>query len=143
MFFFGNRKITAVLAAFIFLGLFGWFWRHRESVPFVSQPLSLAAAPFEYGTSRLAEGIHTGVDIIDGSLTRWQENENLKTENGTLKAEQAQYNELLAENTRLRSMLGFKAGYRRGKALQRVDVALGVDSIRPNCQEILDNCKGD
>ncbi len=111
MFFFGNRKITAVLAAFIFLGLFGWFWRHRESVPFVSQPLSLAAAPFEYGTSRLAQGIHTGVDIIDGSLTRWQENENLKTENGTLKAEQAQYNELLAENTRLRSMLGFKAGY--------------------------------
>lgn len=33
---------------------------------------------------------------------------------------------------------GFKAGLRRGKALQRVDVAPGVDSIRQNAAGVAD-----
>lgn len=111
MFFFGKRKIGLAMVIFAFMGLCGWFWRHRESVPFVSQPLSTAAAPFEYGVSRAAFQVRTGVAIIDEALSGWQEMEMLRQENGALRAEQTAYSEILAENIRLRRLAGFKQGY--------------------------------
>ena len=47
--FFDRKKIVFAILLFIFAGACGWFWRHREYIPFVSQPLSTGAAPFEYG----------------------------------------------------------------------------------------------
>lgn len=111
MFFFGKRKILLVMASFVFMGLCGWFWRHRESIPFVSQPLSVAAAPFEYGASRLAFAGRTGIDIIDQAVSGWQELDALRKENGALRAEQTAYSEILAENVRLRALAGFRQGY--------------------------------
>lgn len=111
MFFFGKRKIVLAMIAFAFMGLCGWFWRHRESIPFVSQPLSIAAAPFEYGTSRFAFAGRTGIAMIDQILANWQELDDLKRENGALRAEQTAYSEILAENMRLRALAGFKQGY--------------------------------
>lgn len=113
MFFFGKRKILFAMAIFIGMALCGWLWRHRESVPFVSQPLSIAAAPFEYGTSRLAETLKSGGGMIQGVVTNWQELENLKRENEGLRFEQAGYSEILSENIRLRNLLAFKQGYTR------------------------------
>lgn len=111
MIFVGKRKIIAAILAFAFLGSCGWFWRHRESIPFISQPLSVAAAPFEYGTSRFSKAGTTGIGIIDEALHNWNDLEALKKENGALRAEQAKYSEILAENIRLRSLLKFKQGY--------------------------------
>jgi hypothetical protein len=37
---------------------------------------------------------------------------------------------------------GFKAGLRRGKAMQRVDVAPGPDSIRPSAVGVADKREG-
>lgn len=111
MFFFGRRKIVLAIGIFVFMGLCGWFWRHRESVPFVSQPLSTAAAPFEYGVSRAAFSVKTGIAIIDEALSGWQDMEALREENGALRAEQTAYSEILAENIRLRRLAGFKQGY--------------------------------
>lgn len=93
------------------MGLCGWSWRHRESIPFVSQPLSIAAAPFEYGTSRIALAGRTGLDMADQMLSNWEELDALRRENGALRAEQTAYSEILAENVRLRSLAGFRQGY--------------------------------
>lgn len=111
MIFVGKRKIIAAILAFAFLGSCGWFWRHRESIPFISQPLSVAAAPFEYGTSRFSKAGTTGIGIIDEAIHNWNDLEALKKENGALRAEQAKYSEILAENIRLRDLLKFKQGY--------------------------------
>lgn len=96
---------------FAFMGLCGWFWRHRESIPFVSQPLSIAAAPFQYGVSRASFTLRTGIEMIDQVLGNWEELEELRRENGALRAEQTAYSEILAENMRLRALAGFKQGY--------------------------------
>ena len=111
MVFVGQRKIFLTIMIFAFMGLCGWFWRHRESVPFVSQPLSIAAAPFEYGVSRAAWAGRTGIDIVDQIWSNWEELDALRRENGALRAEQTAYSEILAENIRLRALAGFRQGY--------------------------------
>jgi rod shape-determining protein MreC len=113
LFNFNSRKIVTAVLIFLFMGICGWFWRNREYVPFVSQPLSTAAAPFEYGVSRLAvEGTRL-MDIMGQSVSNWKELDTLRRENGNLRSEQAAYSEILAENIRLKKLLDFKEGYKK------------------------------
>lgn len=111
MLFFGKKKMMTAFLLLVFMGVCGWFWRHREYIPFVSQPLSVGAAPFNYGVSRAAwMGDH-----LSGAFKQvwdnWNELDELKKENEGLRAEQARYSEILAENIRLRGLLSFKQGY--------------------------------
>jgi rod shape-determining protein MreC len=109
--FFGKKKIASIIVLFAFMGACGWFWRHREYIPFVSQPLSVGAAPFEYGVSRAAWFGENSIGMVQQIFTNWKDLEELKRENESLKAEQNRYSEVLAENIRLRNLLKFKQGY--------------------------------
>lgn len=111
MLFFGRRKIILVICILLTMAVTGWFWRHKESVPFVSQTLSTAAAPFEYTASQITFMGKTGISIIDQSVSKWSDLDNLRKENAGLKAEQLRYSEILAENIRMRNLLKFKQGY--------------------------------
>ena len=111
MLFFGKKKMITAVLLFLFMGLCGWFWRHREYIPFISQPLSVGAAPFEYGVSRVAWLGENSLGIFRQIWDNWNELDELKKENEGLRAEQAQYSEILAENIRLKSLLSFKQGY--------------------------------
>ena len=111
MIFFGKKKIASIIVLFAFMGACGWFWRHREYIPFVSQPLSVGAAPFEYGVSRAAWFGENSIGMVQQIFTNWKDLEELKRENESLKAEQNRYSEVLAENIRLRNLLKFKQGY--------------------------------
>lgn len=113
MIFFGKKKILLAMLIFAFMALGGWFWKHREFVPFVSQPLAVVTAPFEYSVSRISLLGKTGIGIIDQSVQKWAELDELKKENAGLKAEQAGYSEILAENIRLRELLRFREGYKK------------------------------
>lgn len=111
MIFFGKKKIASIIVLFAFMGACGWFWRHREYIPFVSQPLSVGAAPFEYGVSRAAWFGENSIGMVQQIFTNWKDLEELKRENESLKAEQNRYSEVLAENIRLWNLLKFKQGY--------------------------------
>ncbi len=111
MLFFGKKKMIAAMALFVFMGLCGWFWRHREYIPFVSQPLSTGAAPFQYTASRGAQAGERTFGMLMEMWENWDSLEELKKENESLRAEQAAYSEILAENIRLKSLLSFKQGY--------------------------------
>lgn len=108
MTFFYKKKIMLMFLILFFLGISGWFWRHREYIPFVSQPLSVAAAPFEYTVSRSAVLGSNTLSLFREVWDNWTELERLRRENENLRAEQAQYSEVLAENIRLKNLLQFK-----------------------------------
>lgn len=113
MLFLGKRKIVLIILILFAMAVTGWFWEHKESVPFVSQTLSTAVAPFEYTASKITFTAKTGIDIIDQSISKWSDLEDLKKENAGLKAEQLRYSEILAENIRMKDLLRFKQGYTR------------------------------
>lgn len=113
MLFLGKRKIVLIILILFAMAVTGWFWKHKESVPFVSQTLSTAVAPFEYTASKITFTARTGIDIIDQSISKWSDLEDLKKENAGLKAEQLRYSEILAENIRMKDLLRFKQGYTR------------------------------
>ena len=75
--------------------------------------MSTAVAPFEYTASKITFTAKTGIDIIDQSISKWSDLEDLKKENAGLKAEQLRYSEILAENIRMKDLLRFKQGYTR------------------------------
>ena len=55
-----RRTLVWAIAILLLIGLVGWAWRHREAVPFVTQPLVATATPFEYGTARVAQEVLGG-----------------------------------------------------------------------------------
>lgn len=109
MFSFGKRSVVIVLIVFMVIAVVGWAWRQRDSMPVVARPIQLAAAPFEYGASRIMEFLTSNVHIIDVSMKNRVEWEALEKENEALKNRTVDYDELIAENSRLRAMLDYKS----------------------------------
>ena len=88
-----------MLILFVLIAVVGWAWRQRESLPFVARPLQMAAAPFEYGASRIMDSLASAFHIVDISLKNRIEWEALERENAELKSRTVDYDELVAETT--------------------------------------------
>lgn len=117
MFSINKRWIAWAFLAILFIGLFGWAWRHRESVPFVTRPLVMLTTPFQYGTSRVAQNALAGIHILQGSVKGYDELQALRQENAQLKGQLTAEREVLAENARLRNLLGFRDGHAQYRLL--------------------------
>jgi len=110
---FGKKSIIVVLVLFIIIAVVGWAWRQRDSLPFITKPLQIVAAPFEYGASRIMDTLSSTFHIVDISLKNRIEWESLEKENAELKERSVDYDEILAENKRYRELLDFKAAHRQ------------------------------
>lgn len=117
MFFINKRLIWLAAAGIILIGLFGWAWRHRESVPFVTRPLVMATTPFQYGSARTAQEVLAATQILDGAVRGYDEMNALRRENEALRGQLTAERELLAENIRLRELLGFETTYSQYRLL--------------------------
>ena len=108
MFSFGKKSIVLTLLLFILIAAIGWAWKQRDSLPFVTSPLNMAATPFEFGTSRIVSSMSIGVSVVDTALKKRVEWENLENKIAALEIEKSRYEEIYNENLRLRSLLDFK-----------------------------------
>jgi rod shape-determining protein MreC len=117
LFSFGKRSVVIVLILFIIIAVVGWAWRQRDSLPFVTKPLQIVVAPFEYGASHLVDSVTSGIHIVDISLKNRVEWEALEKENSDLKGRTVDYDELVAENNRLRGLLDFKNSHNQYKMI--------------------------
>lgn len=113
MFSFGRRSVVIVLILFIVIAIGGWAWRQRDSLPFVTKPLQMIASPLEYGASRIMSSLTSSIHILDVSLKNRIEWEALEKENADLKNKSVDYDELVAENSRLRGLLDFKTTHQQ------------------------------
>lgn len=111
MFSFGKRSVVFIVLLFIIIAVVGWAWRQRSSLPFITGPLQAVAAPIEYGTSRIMAIVSSGIHIVDVSLKNRIEWEALEKENESLRSKSVDYDELVAENDRLRRLLDFKSSH--------------------------------
>ncbi|MGE1063328.1 rod shape-determining protein MreC [Megasphaera paucivorans] len=117
MFSFGKKSIIIMLILFILIAAVGWIWNRREAFPYITRPLALAAEPFEYSFSRIMNGFSTGIHIVDISLKNRIEWEALEKQNEELKERSINYDELRAENKRLRALLDFRSNNHQYKLL--------------------------
>ena len=111
MFSFGKRSVVFVLVLFIIIAVVGWAWRQRDSLPFITKPLMTIMSPFEYGASSIMNVLASNIHIVDVSLKNRIEWESLEKENADLKSRTVDYDEVVAENDRLRALLDFKSSH--------------------------------
>ncbi len=113
MYSFGKKSLIIVLVLFILIAIFGWAWRQRDSMPFISRPLQMIVSLFEYAASGILDTLSSNFHIVDISLKNRIEWESLEKENAALKEKSVDYYEIAAENKRYREMLDFKAAHRQ------------------------------
>ena len=112
MFSFGKRSVIAAFALFLIIGVVGWAWRSHNSIPYVTSPLQTVVTPLEEGVSWIADRISSISRIIDISMKNRIEWEQLEKENAGLREKTVDYDEITAENTRLRKLLGFREAHK-------------------------------
>lgn len=108
MFSFGKRTITTVLIVFLVLGIIGWAWKQRESLPFITKAFHITAMPLELAGSRAMMTVHTGIDVIDVAWKKRVEWEELENKVAALEAEKNRWEETKAENQRLQGLLDYR-----------------------------------
>ena len=121
MFSFGKKSMIVAFILFIIIGIVGWAWRQHNSIPYVTGPLQTVVTPLEEGLSWVADRISAVKRIVDISLKNRVEWEKLENDNADLRKKTVDYDELAAENERLRRLLDFRAAH---KELQLVAAAV-------------------
>lgn len=108
---FSRRVLWVFVGILILVGIFGWAWRHRESVPFVTKPLVTLTTPFQYGAARGTQELMAGISVLRAAVQGERERTELERENAELRMMLTSQRELLAENIRLRDLLSFQVSY--------------------------------
>lgn len=104
-----DRKLFVfVIICTIVLMIFGYSWKQRTEIPYISAPLSGLATPFAYGTSRTVNTIAESASYLKNKIFFDSEIKKLQNELVDEKINISNYKELVAQNIRLRQMLQFK-----------------------------------
>lgn len=107
-----ERKLIVFLTVFcLLLALLGYAWKQRTSVPFVSATIENIMAPMAYGAARTLKDVHTGITVIDEAIVRTTRLSELENEKAELLQKQVNYDEVVAENMRLRRLLDYERSY--------------------------------
>ncbi len=104
-----DRKLFVfVIICTVVLMIFGYSWKQRTEIPYISAPLSGLATPFAYGTSRTVNTIAESASYLKNKIFFDSEIKRLQSELVDEKINISNYKELVAQNIRLRQMLQFK-----------------------------------
>ena len=112
MFSFGKKSVIGAFILFFVIAVVGWAWRQHNSIPYVAGPIQTVITPAEEGVTWVLEHISDVNRIIEISLKNRIEWENLENENADLRKRVVDYDEVAAENARLRRLLDFRAAHK-------------------------------
>lgn len=132
MYSYDKKIFIFVMACTVILALLGYTWKQRTHIPFVTVPLANITEPFAYGSSRFLYGFRTGIAIIDDALAKHEAADALREEVAATRQNMANYNELVAENMRLRQLLQYKTSHPQFDVtlahIQMRDVGYGMNT---------------
>ena len=103
-----RKLVIVVIIMSILLAILGYAWKQRTNIPFVTVPLERVTTPFFYGASDGIGHGKTGIAIIDAILFGMDTNDQMEAEISVFKQQNLNADEVLAENVRLRQMLGYQ-----------------------------------
>lgn len=104
-----ERKVFVfIVICTIMMVIFGYTWKKRTELPNISAPLVDVTTPFFYGSNEALTSLKDNANIWQRALWNSKENEELKNKLAAKTVDTANYNELVAENMRLRQLLRFK-----------------------------------
>lgn len=107
-----DRKLIAFVGlCCVFLALLGYAWKQRTSIPYVTVGLEQVTTPFTYGASRFLGSFNTGIAVIDNAIDGTKEMDQLRNEKAALEQKVVNYDEVVAENIRLRQLLAFETSH--------------------------------
>ncbi|MDY3974797.1 MAG: rod shape-determining protein MreC [Veillonella caviae] len=107
-----DRKLIAFIGlCCVFLALLGYAWKQRTSIPYVSVGLEQVTTPFTYGASRFLGSFKTGITVIDNAINGTKEMDQLRNEKAALEQKVVNYDEVVAENIRLRQLVAFETSH--------------------------------
>lgn len=103
-----KRMIIFVVISCLLLALLGYAWKQRTTIPYVSSPLQTVTTPFAYGANKVVDGIVGSISLLKDSISAKQRIKDLEQEREALLEAKVNYDEVLAENVRLRQLLRFE-----------------------------------
>ena len=106
-----KKLIIVVVISCILLALLGFAWKQRTSIPFVTVTLEGITTPFAYGSARLLEGVQTGFTVLNNAISSTIESEAEASRKAALEQKVVNYDEVVAENIRLRQLLNYKSNH--------------------------------
>ena len=106
-----KKLIIIVVIGCILMSLLGFAWKQRTSIPFVTVTLEGITTPFSYGSARLLEGVQTSFTVLNNAIFSTIEREEEASRKATLEQKVVNYDEVVAENIRLRQLLNYKSSH--------------------------------
>ena len=106
-----KKLIIVVVISCILLALLGFAWKQRTSIPFVTVTLEGITTPFAYGSARLLEGVQTSFTVLNKAISSTIESEAEASRKAALEQKVVNYDEVVAENIRLRQLLNYKSNH--------------------------------
>ena len=106
-----KKLIIVVVISCILLALLGFAWKQRTSIPFVTVTLEGITTPFAYGSARLLEGVQTSFMVLNNAISSTIESEAEASRKAALEQKVVNYDEVVAENIRLRQLLNYKSNH--------------------------------
>ena len=106
-----KKLIIVVVISCILLALLGFAWKQRTSIPFVTVTLEGITTPFAYGSARLLDGVQTGFTVLNNAISATIESDEEASRKAALEQKVVNYDEVVAENIRLRQLLNYKSSH--------------------------------
>lgn len=106
-----RKLIIFVTVSCIILAFLGFAWKQRTIIPFVTVPLQEITTPFTYGSAKVLNAVHTGIDVLDTAIGGTFTNNEKDNTIAELEQKLVNHDEVVAENIRLRQLLNYETAH--------------------------------
>lgn len=103
-----KRLFIFIIVCSFCMALFGYIWKNRTEIPHITAPIMNVGTPFFYGSTRILEGAESASVWIKDVFQHREALIAMEAQQANLGVDKVKYEEVVAENLRLRQLLRFQ-----------------------------------